>query len=286
MRDFEQAEYEDDISSCLSPEEAQLILGTPIPVDDPVASKFAAVDECWDARPEAAGRELIPALADFDDRQLQTLAADLAGCAGADGVAGRIASTMFGSRNLPQGSYDCLRPATSGDPAVVLAGRLSVEAGRVPDDSAGQAYLGAAKTCIPLGLASRPLFADYTAPGIVDTIDFACVDREFAAAPASLDAYWQGTILGGFVVDATPTPLAQSAVDPLHRCVDPGRGFSAVAASAGVALSAETVACVTGAIEALGLFELRIAGLEPPDGIFNQTVADCLSEEEVAAFGS
>lgn len=286
FRDFEQAEYETDISGCLSPEEAQLVLGTPIPVDDPTASKFAAVDECWAARPDASGRDLVAALAELDDLQLDALAADLAACAGADGVAGRIASTMFGSRGLPQGSFDCLRPTTAANPAAALAGRLSVEAGRVPTEIAGRAYLASAKTCIPLGIAGRPLFADYTAPAIVDTIDFACVDQEYDAAPDSLDAYWQGTILGGFTEAGAPSALAKAAVAPLHRCVDPGRGFSAVAASVGVMISAETVACVTGSIEALALFEFRIAGIEPPSDAFNQAVANCLTEEEIEAFQS
>lgn len=286
FRDFEQAEYEADISGCLSPEEAEIILGTPIPVDDPTASKFAAVDECWTARTEAGGRDLISALADLDDVQLGALAAELAACAGADGVAGRIASTLFGSRGLPQGSYDCLRPTTAADPAAVLAGRLSVEAGRVPTEAAGRAYLDSAKACIPLGIAGRALFVDYTAPGIVDTIDFRCVDREYDAAPDSLDAYWLGTILGGFTTAEAPSALAETAVAPLHRCVDPGRGFSAVAASVGVVISAETITCITTSTEALGLFELRIAGIEPPSDAFNQGIAECLTGDEIEAFQS
>ncbi len=286
FRDFEQAEYEADISGCLSPEEAQIILGTPIPVDDPTASKFAVVDDCWAARPDSGGRELVAALAELNDRQLDSLTAELAACAGADGVAGRIASTRFGSRGLPQGSYDCLRPTTEANPAAALAGRLSFEADRVPTEAAGRAYLESAKACIPVGIAGRPLYADYTAPGIVDTIDFTCVDRAYDAAPDSLDAYWRGTILGGFTDGEDPSALATLAVAPLHRCIDPGRGFSSVAASVGVIVSAETISCITTSIEALALFEFRIAGIEPPSDAFNQAITDCLTEDEIEAFQS
>lgn len=288
-KDFDQAGYEGEISGCLNPEEAQFILGTPIPADDPVASNFAAVDTCWAERADANGRDLLAAAAQLDDAALTALATELADCAGADGVAGRIASTTYGTRGLPAGSYACLQPVAAGDPASVLAGRLFVEAGRIPAQTPGAAYRDAALACIPIGIASRSLFADFNGRGVVDSIDFACIDTEFAAAPTAKEAYWQGTVFGGFSTDTTPTSsnptdLARAAVAPLYECVDAGRGFASLAASSGVGLSVDTIVCITESTTALGLLELRIAALEPAEDAFNAAIAACLTAEEIEAF--
>ncbi len=281
-RPFDQDSYERDLESCLTPEEAFAVLGTPIPVDDPELSHFADVDRCW-AEQQGDPEATLDATELGADEVLD-VADELASCAGPEGAAGRMASMSFGSRALPEGSYECILPHATAAPEDLLAGRLLVEAGIPTSESAsfadaGTAYIGAAEDCVPMNMATRGLWADFSLPAISNTIDFACIDEGYATDQAALDAFWQSTVTGtGADSDGQPNEQAATAVAPLYNCVSPGLGFAATAIAQDLVVDEDQVVCIDANVAQSGLLEARLVGTEQPADTFSEAIASCLPD--------
>lgn len=279
-RPFDQGQYEDDLAACLTPEEALSVLGVPIPEDDPDASSFNVVDQCYD---QQGSGELAELLETATAEDITTLANDLAPCAEAEGVAGRYSSVTYRGRALPQGSYDCFLPKAEANPTLLLESKLFVEAGQPAPDEAGRLFIDAMSTCVPPVIYTLGLLLDYSGPSIAPTIDSSCIDEVHGPGSAAATAYWQGITFGGFAEEGELTSLATDAMGPIYSCVDPGMGFAAVADEAGVELSDETIACINDDIRELQPLELSLIGGSLEVGAFNGAIAECLSPFEVEA---
>lgn len=284
QRDFDEDAYRDDITECLSPEEAEAVLGIPVPTDDPETSNFAVVDECYEPTIDETLDEHIEAIANQPE-ELSALALELTGCAGPGGVAGRYASIQLG-RALPEGTYDCFLPLAEADPATMLEGKLFDEAGVAPSPVVGTVFADAISTCVAPSVYTRPVFLVLTSPAILDTVDLSCVDDSLATGTQANTAYWAtyvDVITGSITSEAAGASIEQAAiaVAPLYDCVAAGSGFADVAGQTGADLSETTIECIDASIREIQSLELAILGLSLEEGVLNGAIADCLTEDEV-----
>jgi hypothetical protein len=282
QRPFDEAAYQAATDGCLTPEEALVLLGTPLPADDPEASNFTVVDDCYTDR---AGVDddasLLDDLADGTIDEVSALSAELLACAEPDGVAGRYAATRYNNRALPQGSYDCFSEVVAqNDAAAMLEAILSVEAGFVAPGTGGDAYITAFTTCVPPNIYTRPILRDYSGPGISSFVDADCIDAAYPADAEATATYWQGLVFGGLDDNGVPTALATEAVAAMYDCVNPGQGFASVVADRAELLDT-TIQCMNDATQDAKPIETALIGAELPEGTFNGALADCLTDPEV-----
>ena len=294
LREFDTESYERAIADCLTPEEALQVLGVPIPTDDPIESNFLAVSDCFDSLSPSDVLTGFEELADAEDLQaalaqasesddpagaVNALSVVLSDCAGPEGVAGSYAGLDFGTP-VPEGTYDCLLPLAEADADNMLEGQLQIEAGLATTDATGTAYAEALSQCLPAGYYANSLFAVFSSPSFAETIDRQCITEALPDGSEASDAFW-AEFLDRLGSDSEPNDRAALAVDGLYECVDPGGGFADAAKQAGTDLSDATVECIDDSVRQLQPLEWALVGAPIPSEALSQTIADCLSEEEV-----
>ena len=281
---FDSDAYQLAADDCLTPEEALVVLGIPLPVDDPEASNFAAVTDCYAEASIGSGdsESLIADLAELDDSDAAALIEELAACAGTEGVAGHYAATEYNNRALPAGTYDCVLGTAPTDNAEWLSGILHVEAGREVAADAGAAYIASLSECVPANIYTRPVLRDYST--ISSAVDAACIDEALPSGSEAATRYWSALVFGASDSDGAPTAEATAAVEPIYSCVNAGEGFARlVATEAGADLPAESRDCIDQSTMAVGPIETALVGGTLAEGAFNGAIADCLSDEDVEA---
>jgi len=153
-----------------------------------------------------------------------------------------------------------------------------------PPEVAREPLVATLSNCVPALFVTDVLVAELTSdPTFVEAADLECIEARYSGS-SLLDPMWAAYIDSPSVSFSDLPPEVITAVfGPFFECVSFGAVMAAEAASDGVDLSVESVACIDAGAASLGLFEKMLTGQELDEDVVVPMVLGCLSPEELAA---
>lgn len=211
---------------------------------------------------------------DLSSVQLNALAAAAAQC---DVVASALSATDLAA-HLPSAT-SCLNEwlASSGGGAV-FTGLASISFGQSTPTWAQPHLTSSLQSCFGGASFAAQVMADVAAdPTLTAAFDSQCLATSFEASGVLANvAQWLAT-------DPVNASLSISMSDSwVMSCANVGRVVAAAAAAEGVALSANTVACLDAELTSSGLASQLLAGTADSDAVGIATIS-CLTNDEAAA---
>ena len=225
-------------------------------LDDQVDTALIALD----CAPEAAAAQFTQSFTDDFSQAQPTMGMELGDC-----LVAQLAAENPHRRNVLLGF------ATLGEDLPV------------PPEAEG-ALVDSISTCVPGPVFAEWLIAEFADdPAMANAIDTACIRDAFP--DETIRQFWGAMVSEGGSMDGVDPEATAPLMNALFSCMSMGQIMADKAASDGVEISDETIACIDEGMAGQDLAAMMDAPDAESEAEFTAIVINCLTPEELAGLG-